>query len=101
MSSKIQRMPQTAIGFVALAVAGCAFASRYLSLTNHATFIAAALSPYLMLCAPVSAALLTWTRCWGLAIAAVGLTVAAFAVQLPLYLDSDARRTAGVEVRLM
>jgi endonuclease/exonuclease/phosphatase (EEP) superfamily protein YafD len=94
-------MPQTAIGFVALVVAGCAFASRYLSITNHATFITAALSPYLMLCAPVSAALLLWGRHWILAIAAVGLTVAAFAVQLPLYLDSDARRTADVEVRLM
>jgi endonuclease/exonuclease/phosphatase (EEP) superfamily protein YafD len=94
-------VPQTAIGFVALAVAGCAFASRYLSITNHATFITAALSPYLMLCAPVSAALLIWGRCWILAIAAVGLTVAAFAVQLPLYLGSDASRTAGVEVRLM
>ncbi|HYB36413.1 MAG TPA: endonuclease/exonuclease/phosphatase family protein [Mycobacterium sp.] len=94
-------MPQTAIGFVALAVGGCAFASRYLSITNHAAFITAALSPYLMLCAPVSAALLIWGRCWVLAIAAVGLTVAAFAVQLPLYLDSDAGRTAGVEVRLM
>ena len=99
--SKIQRMPQTAIGFVALVVAVCAFASRYLSITNHATFITAALSPYLMLCAPVSAALLTWGRHWILAIAAVGLTVAEFAVQLPLYLHSDARRTAGVEVRLM
>jgi hypothetical protein len=85
---------QIAFGFVALAVAGCAFASRYLSLTNHATFITAALSPYLMLCAPVSAALLIWTRCWGLGVAAVGLTVAAFAVQLPLYLDSDARRVS-------
>jgi hypothetical protein len=94
-------MPQTAVGFVALVVAGCAFASRYLSITNHATFITAALSPYLMLCAPLSAALLIWGRHWILAIAAVGLTVAAFAVQLPLYLDSDARRTAGVEVRLM
>ena len=99
--SKIQRMPQTAIGFVALVVAVCAFASRYLSITNHATFITAALSPYLMLCAPVSAALLIWGRHWILAIAAVGLTVAEFAVQLPLYLHSDARRTAGVEVRLM
>jgi endonuclease/exonuclease/phosphatase (EEP) superfamily protein YafD len=99
--SNIQWVPQTAIGFVALAVAGWAFASRYLSVTNHATLITAALSPYLMLCAPVSAALLIWGRCWVLAIAAVGLTVAAFAVQLPFYLDSGARRTAGVDVRLM
>jgi endonuclease/exonuclease/phosphatase (EEP) superfamily protein YafD len=94
-------MTQTTIGLVALAVAGCAFASRYWSITNHATFITAALSPYLMLCAPVSAALLVWGRHWFLAIAAAGLTVAAFAVQLPLYLFSDASPTASVEVRLM
>jgi endonuclease/exonuclease/phosphatase (EEP) superfamily protein YafD len=94
-------MPQTAIGFVTLVVAGCAFASRYLSITNHVTFITAALSPYLMLCAPVSAALLLWGRHWILALAAAGSTVAAFAVQLPLYLPSTGGRIAGVEVRLM
>ena len=63
-------MPQTAIGFVALVVAGCAFASRYLSITNHVVFIMAALSPYLMLCAPVSAAVFVWGRHWILAFAA-------------------------------
>jgi endonuclease/exonuclease/phosphatase (EEP) superfamily protein YafD len=94
-------MPQTAIGLVALVVASCAFASRYLSITNHVTFITAALSPYLMLCAPVSAALLLWGRHWILAVAATGLTVAAFAVQLPLYLHSTSGRMANVEVRLM
>jgi hypothetical protein len=94
-------MPQIAIGFVTLVVAGCAFTSRYLSITNHVTFIAAALSPYLMLFAPVSAALLLWCRHWILASAATGLTVAAFAVQLPLYLHSTGGRVAGVEVRLM
>ena len=99
--SNIQRMPQTAIGFVALVVAGCVFASRYLSITNHATFITAALSPYLMLCAPVSAALLLWGRHWILALAAVGLTVAVLAVLLPLYRGSDAARTAGVGLRVI
>jgi len=99
--SKIQMALQTVIGFVALAIAGCAFASRYLSITNHATLITAALSPYLMLCAPVSVALLIWGRRWVLAIAALGLTVAAVAVQLPLYLRSDVSRTAGVEVRVV
>jgi endonuclease/exonuclease/phosphatase (EEP) superfamily protein YafD len=94
-------MPQTAIGLVALVVAGCAFTSRYLSITNHVTFITAALSPYLMLCAPVSAALFLWGRHWILAVAAAGLTVAAFAAQLPLYLHSTGGRMANVEVRLM
>jgi endonuclease/exonuclease/phosphatase (EEP) superfamily protein YafD len=94
-------VPQTAIGFVALVIAGCAFAFRYLSITNHATVITAALSPYLMLCAPVSAALLIWARRWVLATAALGLTVAAVAVQLPLYLGSDASRRAAVEIRVI
>lgn len=94
-------MPQTAIGFVALVVAGCAFASRYLSITNHATFITAALSPYLMLCAPVSAALLLWGRQWILTIAGVGLTLGMLAVQLPFYRGSDTARTASVGLRVM
>jgi len=97
----MRRVLQTAIGVVALVIAGCAFASRYLPITNHVTVITAALSPYLMLCAPVSAALLIWARRWVLAIAAVGLTVAAVAVQLPLYLRSDASRTAGVDIRVI
>jgi endonuclease/exonuclease/phosphatase (EEP) superfamily protein YafD len=99
--SKIRRLPPTAVGFVALVIAACAFASRYVSVTNHAALITAALSPYLMLCAPVSAALLIWARRWVLAIAALGLTVAAVAVQLPLYSGSDVNPTAGVEIRVM
>ncbi len=101
MSSKIQSMPQTAVGFVALVVAGCAFASRYLSINNHATLITAALSPYLTVCAPVSAALLLWGRHWILAIAAVGLTMATMAVQLPFYRDSGAAQTAVVGLRVI
>src|ERR1700761_9031442 len=101
ISSKIQRMPQTAIGLVGLIVAGCAFASRYLSITNHATFITAALSPYLLLCAPVSAGLLLWDRHWILAIAGVGLTIAMLAVQLPFCRGSDATRSASVGLRVM
>ncbi len=86
---------------MALVVAACALASRYLSITNHVVLFLAAASPYLMLCAPVSVVLLIWGRRWVLAIGAVALTVAAFAVQLPLYLGSDANRIAGVEVRVM
>ncbi|WP_082956679.1 MULTISPECIES: endonuclease/exonuclease/phosphatase family protein [unclassified Mycobacterium] len=94
-------MPQTAIGLVALVVAGCAFASRYLSITCHATLITAALSPYLMLCAPVSAALLLWGRRWTLAIVAVGLAMAMLAVQLPLYRGSNAAGPASLGLRVI
>jgi len=93
-------MPQTALGLVALVVAGCAFASRYLPITNHAALITAALSPYLMLCAPVAAALFLWGRHWSLALAAAGLTMAMLAVQLPLYRGSDAR-TVAVGLRVI
>lgn len=45
---------QTGTGLVAFAVAGLALASRYLPITNHVVLLTAALSPYLMLCGPVS-----------------------------------------------
>jgi endonuclease/exonuclease/phosphatase (EEP) superfamily protein YafD len=94
-------MPQTAIGLVALVVAGCAFASRYLSITNHAMLITAALSPYLMLGAPVSAALLLSGPHWILVIVAVGLTMAMLAVRLPSTRGSDTARAAGVGLRIV
>jgi endonuclease/exonuclease/phosphatase (EEP) superfamily protein YafD len=86
---------------VASAVAACGLASRFVPITNHELLFLAAASPYLMLCAPVSLVLLMWSRRWVLAIGAFGVTVATFAVQLPLYLGSDGNRTAGVEVRVM
>jgi hypothetical protein len=86
---------------VALAVAAGALASRYLPITNHLVLFLAAASPYFMLCAPVSVVLLMWGRRWVLAIGAVGLTVATFAVEIPLYLGSDVNRIADVEVRVM
>jgi predicted small lipoprotein YifL len=101
LRSEIRRPWLTAIGVVALAVAGCGLASRYLPITNHVVLFVAACSLYLMLCAPVAAVLLIWGRRWVLAIAAVGVTVATFALKLPLYLGSAVNRIAGVDVRVM
>src|ERR1700761_7770583 len=94
-------MPRTAIGLVAIVGAGYGFALRYVSLTNHATFISSALSPYLMLGAPAGAALLLWGRRWVLGVVAIGLTVAAVAVQAPLYVHTPAPRAADAEVRVL
>ena len=99
--SRIQRAPQTATGLVAFALAGLALASRYLPITNQVVLLTAALSPYLMLCGPLSVVLLALARRWILAIVAVGLTVATLSVQLPLYRGSDAARTAGVGLRVI
>jgi endonuclease/exonuclease/phosphatase (EEP) superfamily protein YafD len=99
--SRVQRAPQTGTGLVAFAVAGLALASRYLPITNHVVLLTAALSPYLMLCGPLSVVLLTLARRWILAIVAVGLTMATLAIQLPLYRGSDAARTAGVGLRVI
>jgi endonuclease/exonuclease/phosphatase (EEP) superfamily protein YafD len=98
---KMHRMPLTTIGVAALVGAGYAFALRYVSLTNHATFITSALSPYVMLGAPVSAALLLWGRHWILGVVATGLTIAAVAVQVPLYVHAPVRPAADVEVRVL
>ena len=99
--SRIRRTPQTGTGLVAFTVAGLALVSRYLPITNHVVLLTAALSPYLMLCGPLSVVLLTLARRWILAVVAVGLTMATLAVQLPLYRGSDAARTAGVGLRVI
>jgi endonuclease/exonuclease/phosphatase (EEP) superfamily protein YafD len=69
-------------------------------ITNHVVVLTAAVSPYLMLCGPLSVVLLILARRWILAVIAVGLTTATLAVQLPLYCGSDAR-TAGVGLRVI
>ena len=63
--------------------------------------LTAALSPYLMLCAAVSAILLALARHWILAIVALGLTATTLAVQAPLYLGSHSDRTGGIEFRVL
>lgn len=88
-------MLTTGAGLVALAVAGSALASRYLPITNHIMLFTAALSPYLMVCAPLSVVLLSLARHWILAIVAVGLTIATLAVQLPLHPASGAAPAAA------
>jgi endonuclease/exonuclease/phosphatase (EEP) superfamily protein YafD len=72
-----------------------------LPITNHVVLLTAALSPYLMLCGPLSVALLTLARRWILAIVAGGLAIATLAVQLPLYRGSDTVRIAGVGLRVI
>jgi hypothetical protein len=72
-----------------------------LPITNHVVLLTAALSPYLMLCGPVSVVLPTLAKRWILAIVAAGITMAMLAVQLPLYCGSDAARTAGVGRRVI
>jgi endonuclease/exonuclease/phosphatase (EEP) superfamily protein YafD len=86
---------------VAFAIACWALASRYLPITNHVVLLTAALSPYLMLCAAVSAILLALARHWILMIVAFGLTATTLAVQAPLYRGSDSDRTGGVELRVL
>ena len=101
MLSEIQRAPLTAAGLVAFVVAGVALASRYVPITNHVVLLTAALSPYLMLCGPLSMVLFILARHWILAIVAVGLTVATLAVQLPLYRGSGAAHAGDVGLRVI
>jgi endonuclease/exonuclease/phosphatase (EEP) superfamily protein YafD len=86
---------------VASAVAASALASRYMPITNHAVLLTAALSPYLMLGAPLSAVLLILVRRWAFTLIAATLTVAVLAVQLPLYRSSAAAPAAGATLRVI
>jgi endonuclease/exonuclease/phosphatase (EEP) superfamily protein YafD len=98
---KIRRAILTAVGLVTSGIAVCALVSRYLPITNHAVLFTSALSPYLLLCAPVSMALLILASRWILVILGAGLTVTMLAVQLPLYVGSDTAATEGVRLRVI
>lgn len=98
---EIQSAAETATGLGAFTIACWALVSRYLPITNHFVLLTAALSPYLMLCAPVSAILLALTGRWILAVVAFGLTATTLAVQTPLFVGSDSDPTGGVELRVL
>jgi endonuclease/exonuclease/phosphatase (EEP) superfamily protein YafD len=90
-----------AAGLAAFAVAGLALTARYVRITNHVVLIAAALSPFLVLAAPVSVVLLAAARRWILTVAALALTGTVFASQAPMYVASAGGPGAGVSVRVM
>lgn len=86
---------------MALAVAGLAFASRYLLITNHVVLFTTALSPYLMPCTPLSVVLPALGRHWMPAAVAVALTMATLAAQLPGHRASGAARFTSVGLRIV
>jgi endonuclease/exonuclease/phosphatase (EEP) superfamily protein YafD len=98
---QIRRAILTAAGLVTFGIAVCALVSRYLPITNHAVLVTSALSPYLLLFAPVSMALLILASRWILAILGTGMTVTMLVVQLPLYVGSDTAATEGVRLRVI
>jgi endonuclease/exonuclease/phosphatase (EEP) superfamily protein YafD len=76
-------------------------AARLMTVTNHAVLTLAALSPYLMAGAAVSAVLLLLTRRRRTAAAAVVLVAIAVAVELPLFVGSHRAAANTVSVRVL
>ncbi|QIV81149.1 endonuclease/exonuclease/phosphatase family protein [Mycolicibacterium frederiksbergense] len=76
------------VGVLLLLLAAGALVARYVPATNRALLVMAALSPYLMLGAPLGALAFALSRHWTLVSVAAVLTVAVLAVQLPWYIGS-------------
>ncbi|MCT7658273.1 endonuclease/exonuclease/phosphatase family protein [Mycobacterium deserti] len=89
----------TALGVVASVVAVAALAVRSVPIVNRALIVTAALAPYLMVGAPVAMIVFAFLRRWVAAVVAVVLTVAAAAVQAPLFVGEEA--PSGVAVRFV
>lgn len=77
-----------AAGLLLVVVAVGALASRYAPTANRWQLASAALSPYLMLSAPLAVIVFALSRHWTLVSVAAALTVAVLAVQLPWYIGS-------------
>lgn len=76
------------VGVLLLLLAAGALVARYGPATNRALLVMAALSPYLMLGAPLGALMFALSRHWTLVSVAAVLTVVVLAVQLPWYIGS-------------
>lgn len=76
------------LGLLVLVLAAGALVVRFLPATNRPLLATAALSPYLMLGAPLAVLLFALSRHWTLVSIAAVLTVAVLAVQLPWYIGS-------------
>lgn len=76
------------VGLLLLLLAAGALVARYAPAINRPLLATAALSPYLMLGAPLAVLVLALSRHWTLVSVAAVLTVAVLAVQLPWYIGS-------------
>ncbi|WP_457221860.1 endonuclease/exonuclease/phosphatase family protein [Mycolicibacterium sp. CBM1] len=82
-------------------IAAAALAARFVSVTNHAVLALTAWSPYLMLAAGISTLFAVLTRRWRAASAALTLTAAVVAAELPLFLGDDQAGAGAVAVRVL
>jgi endonuclease/exonuclease/phosphatase (EEP) superfamily protein YafD len=91
------------VAILGLGAAGAGLTAQHLPIDDHATLIAAAFSPYLILAAPLSLAVVVvaLAKHWFAALLAVVLAVTAVAAQFGAIGDSHARPTAGTPVRIM
>jgi endonuclease/exonuclease/phosphatase (EEP) superfamily protein YafD len=86
-------------GLIALAVAALALGVRWVPLTHLVLLAMAAAAPYLALGAPAAVVVFAIQGCWALVAAAIAVTAASIAVQVPLYVSDPV--PAGTTVRVM
>lgn len=103
-SRRSPRLSSTAVyifAWFAFLTALAGLAARFMPVTNHTVLIVAALSPYLMLFAGLSVALLLLTRQWWTATAALMLVVVVVFVKLPLFIGSTRAPANSVAIRVL
>lgn len=88
-------------GLVLIAIAGVALLARFVPVTNRVVLVAAVLSPYLILGAPIAAVIFLVGHRWILAGVAVALTLTMVVVQLPWFVGSAPEQRAHVDLRIL
>jgi hypothetical protein len=95
----MRRPVWTVVAVSALVNAAGALTVRYVPIVNRPLIAIAALSPYLMVGAPIALIVFTLLHRWAAALLAAAPTIACVAVQLPLYVGTGP--ADGVPVRFM
>lgn len=91
----------TALGAVGAGAAALGLVAREVPVTNHAVLTVAAFSPYLGLCAFVSAALLILNRAWWAAVIACILAATVVWVESPLLTESGPPPPGSIPLRVL
>lgn len=89
------------VAWLGFLVGAVALTARFVPVTGHGILIVAALAPYLMFGAAMSAALLLFARQWWAATAALLLLAASLYVQVPLFIGSGAEPVDDVPIRVV
>lgn len=101
IASSTYRSALTGAGLIALVAATVGIVARYLPITNHFALLAAVISPYLTIGAPLAFVAMALAKRWAIVIVAACLSVACIVFASPFHFGWAQQPSQSATVRVM